>query len=72
MVIKVEHARSVVEHISVNLAYGDNKLQDMSGWMLCGNAVCNEECERAPAKLYKLVDDELIRCQGVGYKDLQR
>ena len=72
MVIEVEHACSVVEHISVDLAYRDNELQDMSGWMLGGDAVCNEECEWAPAKLYKLVDDELIRCPGVGYKDLQR
>lgn len=60
MVIEIEHARSVVEHISIDLTYGDNELQDMSGGMLRGDAVCNSKCERAPAKLHTLVDNELV------------
>lgn len=60
MIIKVEHARSVVEYIPVDLAYGDNELQDMSGWVLRGDAVCDSKCERAPAELYVLVDNELV------------
>lgn len=66
MVIKVEHARSVVEYISVDLSYGYNELQDMSGWMLRGDAVCDSECERAPAELYVFVRGELIRCYDMG------
>lgn len=52
MVIQIEHAGSVIKHISVDLAHRYNELQDMSGGMLGGDAICYEEGERAPAKLY--------------------
>ena len=68
MVVQVEHARSVVEYIPVDLAYGDNELQDMSGGMLRGDAVGDSKCERAPAELYTLVDNELV----ILCEDLQR
>jgi hypothetical protein len=50
-----EHARGVVQDVSVDLAQRHDQLQGVAGGVLDGNAVCDEEGEGAPAELLKVI-----------------